>query len=165
VRGYRLYLDIVHKSADEKDAAAGMAKEVLFCQGIWKRRGIEAFALIGDADFQVVAGARDLKVDSLIGVVTIAVDDGVYHAFAGGHADFVKVVFGEAGGCGGIHNEGIGTVDAIEGGLELLVHVLLFNVLMRLHSEVHDRTGYGRKSSLTALGNKWFGLEPTEVEE
>src|SRR5260370_27577165 len=46
---------LIHEGADEEDAAAGAAQEVLRCKWIGKGIRIEAFALIGDDKHDVGA--------------------------------------------------------------------------------------------------------------
>src|SRR5580693_6229845 len=60
---------LIHEGADEEDAAAGAAQEVLRCKGIGKGIRIEAFALIGNDKDEVGAGVFKGGGDLLAGVV------------------------------------------------------------------------------------------------
>ncbi len=84
---------------------------------------IEAVALVRDANADVFACAGDLQMHFLVGIVTVTVNDGVDHAFTGGHGNFIQVVFVKARARGCVQNESFGLVDGVEGGFELLVDV------------------------------------------
>src|SRR5579875_1067643 len=47
---------LIHKGANEEDAAAGAAQQVLGSQRIGESGGVESFAFIRDADHKVRAG-------------------------------------------------------------------------------------------------------------
>src|SRR5262249_7286635 len=88
-------------AAHEKDAAAARLEDVFGSQRVGHLVGLEAFALIDDADDKLVRFGngrhRELDGDDLAVVFTVAVFDGVDDRFAHGDADPVHRVLVEAG--------------------------------------------------------------------
>ena len=86
---------LIHQRPDEKDAAAGAAEKVFLSQRIGDFLGIEARALVGDGDLQVLAGIFERNLDLPGGVVLVAVQHRVNGGFAHRHGDMKALVLVE----------------------------------------------------------------------
>src|SRR6185436_1647145 len=79
-------LHVVHEAAHEEDAAAARFEDVLGRERIGDLAGIEAFALVDDADRElrgfVGGGEGEFDGDELAGIFAVAVLDGVDDRFA-----------------------------------------------------------------------------------
>src|SRR5208337_4916155 len=68
---------LIHKRPDEEDAAASAAEKVFLLQRIGYFLWIEAPALVGDGNLQVLAGILERHLNLAGGIVLIAVQHGV----------------------------------------------------------------------------------------
>ena len=97
----RRSVDVVHEAAHEEDAAAARLEDVLGRQRIGDLLGLEALALVEDADDQLarIGGRRERELDGhqLAVVLAVAVLDGVDDRLADGDADPVDRVLVQAG--------------------------------------------------------------------
>src|SRR6185503_8238982 len=80
-------VNLVHKRAHEKDAAARSLQDVLGRCWVWNVFWIEPWALVMDADFHSVRRAFQNDINGFVFVLTIAVNDGVGNCLAHGHVD------------------------------------------------------------------------------
>ncbi len=100
---------LIHEGADEEDAAAGAAQDVLGRERVGDGCGVESGALVCDADDEGVGVGLEGGGDVLGGVVGVAVQDGVDGGLADGHGDVGDGVLVEAGACGEVFG---GVLDA-----------------------------------------------------
>src|SRR5258706_109848 len=91
--GVERIADLVHERAHVEDAAAARLHQILRVERIADLLRIEAGALIGDGDGQLVAVQFERGIDLLLHVQLVAVLDGVRHGLADGHADPMRAVF------------------------------------------------------------------------
>src|SRR5688572_21810798 len=77
-------VNLIHKSAHEKDATARGFQNVLVSCWVWDVFGIEPGALVMDADFHSVRRAFQNDINGLVVILTIAVQHGVGHSLAHG---------------------------------------------------------------------------------
>src|SRR5262245_2505026 len=94
-------LHVVHEAAHEEDPAPARLQDVLGRERIGDGVGIEALALIGDANDElrgfVARREGEFDGDELAGILAVAVLDGVDDGLAAGDADPVRGVFVERG--------------------------------------------------------------------
>jgi hypothetical protein len=109
---------LIHHGADEEDAAAGAAEQVFRVAGVGELFGVDAAALIGDYEDEVAAGVLVGERDVLVGVVLVAVQDGVDGGFADGHGDVETGVLIQPGLGGEFLRHRFDLADAIHGGVE-----------------------------------------------
>jgi len=90
-------VNLIHEGADEKDAAAGTAEQVLRGEGIGEMFPVHAFALVGDGKDEGFAVVFEAGSHLLGRVIVVAVENGVYGCFADGHGDTEAFVLVDAG--------------------------------------------------------------------
>ncbi len=91
---------LIHEGADEEDPAAGAAQDVFGSQRVGKAVRVEARALVGNLDEQIVHRGFEGDGDVFAGVVGVAVQDGVDDGLADGHGDVAAGVLIEADALG-----------------------------------------------------------------
>jgi hypothetical protein len=116
--GAALNVEFVHEGAHEKNAAAGGAQEIFFGEGVGNIGEAETLAFVEDVDDELALFELDGHDDFAAALLTIAVTVGVNDRFADGHADFVAIVFVEAGFAGDTQDNFLGEIDAIQERLE-----------------------------------------------
>src|SRR6185437_13574505 len=109
---------LVHERANEEDSAPGAAEKVFGRQGVGKRVGVEALALVGDSEDKGRAGIFKAEGDLLGGVVLITVEHGVNGRFPHRHGDVEALVIVEAGLFGQFIRSGFHFRHAVHGGAE-----------------------------------------------
>jgi len=78
---------LIHEGSDEKDAAAGAAQEVLRGEWVGQRGGVEAGALVADANGERVGAGLEGCGDVLGRAVGVTVEDCVDGGLSRGHDD------------------------------------------------------------------------------
>lgn len=108
----------IHKRTDEKDAAPRATQEIFRCEGIGEGSRIESFALIRDADDEILAGVFKGGGDALFRIVGVAMKDSVDGSFTYGHAEAEGVVLIDASVARHLFGGLFDFVDAVERGFE-----------------------------------------------
>ncbi len=105
---------LIHEGSYQKDAATGAAEDVFWREGVGQGVRVEPRALIGDSDYKVVGGRLKCGRDVLVGVVRVAVKDGVDGCLTDGHGDMGDGVLIEACARGVLFCGLLNLVDAVE---------------------------------------------------
>jgi len=90
-------VDLIHKRPDEKDAAAGAAQEILWCERIRKSFGIHPFSLVGDGEDQGSSVVFEAGRNLFCRIVVVAMQHRIDGCFANGHGDTKALILVEAG--------------------------------------------------------------------
>src|SRR6185312_4602350 len=121
-----LDLHPVHERPRQEDSPSGLTQKILRRQRIGHRIGIEAPALIANADHQVALRDIELDGDFFAAVVGVAMHDRVDRDLAHRHGDPVAVAFVEPGVFGNPLGCRFGLVHAFNAAVEndrlMLIH-------------------------------------------
>lgn len=109
---------LIHERADEKDTAAGAAEKIFRGERIGKFLGIDALALVGDAEDEFRAGVFKRERYLLRGIVLIAVEHSIDGSLAHSHGDVEALVFVEPGFFSQFVCRGLHLRHAVHGGVE-----------------------------------------------
>lgn len=91
---------LIHESSDKEDAATGTAKDVLRCERVWNSGWIEACALVGNTDDQVLRIGLEGSRNLLGRIVRISMQDCVDRSLTDGHNDVRHGIFVKPVPCG-----------------------------------------------------------------
>lgn len=110
--GYNVKL--IHKRAHQKNSAARRTQEILFGQRVWNTGESKTRAFIEDMDDHFLAGQVDSQVNLFFGTLLVAVVKRVNDALSDAHANFVAIVFAEAGGFRHAKTHFLSQIDAFD---------------------------------------------------
>lgn len=88
---------LIHERSNEEDTTTGAAEYVFRRERVWNGVRVKTWSLVGDANGKRIGGSFERRFDCLVGVVRVAVKNGVDGCFADGHRDVADGVFVEAG--------------------------------------------------------------------
>src|ERR1044071_6731239 len=119
---HALQLHVVHEVADQENAAAAGFQEVFGSERVGHFFGVEAFALVANADAQFGSGfgcgGFELDEHMFGRVVPVAMLDGVDHRLAHRNADPVERVFVEADASSHVIAHNLYEIDHFEDAVE-----------------------------------------------
>ena len=125
---------VVHEVANQEDAAAAGLEDVFGRERVGDFFGLEALALVFDADHELVGGRRrhraELDEHALVRIVLVAVLDGVDDRLADRDADPVQLILVEAGRLADVIADDLHEVEHVERAAELETDRVRWNHLM-----------------------------------
>src|ERR1700691_5656179 len=88
---------LIHERPNEKDTSSGASQQVFRRQRVGQRLWIQAFSLVGDANYQRIRGLFEGSSNPLLRVVGVTMEHRVHSGFAHGHGYSVNFLFFQAG--------------------------------------------------------------------
>lgn len=111
-------LDFVHKGPNEKYTSTGTAQQVFRSQWIWQSLRIQPFALVSDANHEVIVQCLEGSYHLFACVIRVSMENRVYCSLPYRHGHTINLVFIQSGFLGDFFGCLLYTIHTVQGGLE-----------------------------------------------
>lgn len=126
--------EFVHELPDEEDSASGGVQKIFFGHWIGESVGIKPLPLVSNMDFKPILKDLKLDVDFLVGILLVAVVDGVGNGFMDSQFNLVTSLFVKAYSGGYTSSRFLGDFNIIK----LALEDNLDDAIVRLHSRYRN---------------------------